>query len=217
MQRRVTTLNGPGVAKGRQETAAGARSRRHGIRRARRKFGTSSWRGKPLLTRALADIATLAALALALAVLVGFLTSLAPTRFVTGVDRYPLTLIFRNFYGVETNAGGAYRWAKPSAALTFPVAAPATYRLGLTLSDAPAAVPRPVTVYVNNVQVGTVTPEATPREYPFIVAVPRTAWARGAGRTLTVELIAPAYVPPYCLVRWRALAGSRAHRTVVHV
>jgi 4-amino-4-deoxy-L-arabinose transferase-like glycosyltransferase len=144
----------------------------------------------------LVESATLAALALALALLVAFLTSLAPTRFATGVDRYPPTLIFRNFYGVEMNAGGAYRWAKPSAALTFPVAAPATYRLGLTLSDAPAAAPRPVTVYVNGVQVGTVTPEATPRDYPFTIALSRAAWARGAERSLTVELIAPAYVPP---------------------
>ena len=135
-------------------------------------------------------------LALVLALPIAFLTAAAPTRFATGVDRYPPTLIFRNFYGVETNAGGAYRWAKPSAALTFPVAAPATYHLALTLSDAPMAVPRPVTVYVNGVQVGTVTPEAAPREYPFTVALPLTAWARGADRTLTIELIAPAFVPP---------------------
>ena len=128
--------------------------------------------------------------------LAAFLASATPTRFATGLDRYPPTLIFRNFYGVETNAGGAYRWGKPSAALTFPVAAPATYRLGLTLSDAPAAVPRVVTVYVNGVQVGTLTPTATPQEYSFTIALPQAVWARGADRTVSVELIAPAYVPP---------------------
>jgi hypothetical protein len=146
----------------------------------------AGWRGEALVLAAAIEL---------LGLIVAYLAALPPTRFSTGVERYPPTLIFRNFYGVETNAGGAYRWGKPSAALTFPIDAPATYRLSLRLSDAPAAIPRVVTVYVDGVEAGTITPDATAREYPLVVALTSDTWARNDSRTVTVELIAPAFVP----------------------
>jgi hypothetical protein len=101
-----------------------------------------------------ADLLALGALLGLLALLLAYVAAQAPTAVAFGVDRYPSRVIFRSFYGVETNAAGAYRWAKPEAAISLPVDAPATYRVVLTLGDSPAAPPRPVTVYLNAVAVG---------------------------------------------------------------
>jgi len=48
-----------------------------------------SLRDTPPLPGLTGDFVTLAALALALALLITFLTALAPTQFGIGVDRYP--------------------------------------------------------------------------------------------------------------------------------
>lgn len=142
------------------------------------------------------DMATLAVLVAILGLIVAYLTALSPTQFSAGVERYPPTLIFRNFYGVETNEGGAYRWGKSSAALSFPIDAPTTYQVSLRLGDAPTAVPRPVTVYVNGIESGTITPAVAARDYPLTIPISREAWARNTERTLTIELITRAFVPP---------------------
>ena len=202
----MTGLNGPGgagkrdgrAARGpaRAEGAGPAASRRAAVARFRSRFRPRfRWQG-PGSAWPRGDLIALTILILGMGLLCAYLAATPPTRFATGVARYPPTLIFHDFYGVETNAGGPYRWAKPRASLSFPLAAPATYRLVLTLGDAPAAVPRPVEVYASGARVATITPEAAARDYSIAVPISRAAWARDGDRALTVELFAPAFVPP---------------------
>lgn len=143
-----------------------------------------------------ADLLALGTLLGLLALLLAFVVAQAPTAVAFGVDHYPARVIFRSFYGVETNAAGAYRWAKPEAAISLPVDAPAAYRVVLTLGDSPAAPPRPVTVYINAVAVGTITPTVAPREWAFTYNLTAREWATGSGRTLNVEVQTAPFLPP---------------------
>lgn len=144
----------------------------------------------------LPDGFALVGLLLAFGLLVLLLTTVSPTAFSAGVDRYPPSLIFRGFYGLEQNVHGSYRWAKPAASLTFLATAPADYHIVLELSDAAGAVPREVKVFVSGQQIGTATPGTGPQQYHFPLALSPDAWARLTNRTITLELITPEFVAP---------------------
>ena len=105
--------------------------------------------------------------------------------------------MLHDFYGPERNAAGAFRWSQPRAALTLPVAGPATYRLLLTMQDSPTvAPPRQVAVAVNGAAVSAVTLDHTPREYTFAHRLDAAAWTADPQHALQVELRTAPFEPP---------------------
>lgn len=143
------------------------------------------------------DLVVLLALGLLLGGLLLYAASLPPTRLAFTVDQAPPAVTFHGFYGLEENAGGPYRWAKPEAALVLPGTVPADYRLTLALQDSPAVpAPRTVTVLVNGAPVGAVQLDATRRDYTFEHRLLPRDWAPGRRDTLEVELRADPFAPP---------------------
>src|SRR5262245_35765894 len=114
----------------------------------RRAAARSGALARPLPRWLATDLLVLLRLAIPWLAVVGCVAATPPTRVAFGVADAPDRVIFRNFYGTERNAAGAFRWAKPGASISVPVAAPATYAITLTMQDSPAApAPRVVTVY----------------------------------------------------------------------
>lgn len=148
-------------------------------------------RGRPAwLRRVPPDLLAVVGLAVALGGLVLF--AAWPRQFTYAVDRLPRHFALRNFYGVERNASGPFRWSKPEAALDIP-AIPGASRVTLRMQDSPAAQPpRWVTIYLNGVAADTVLLEATARPYTFQVRLDPRAWT-GA---LQVELQTVPFTPP---------------------
>jgi 4-amino-4-deoxy-L-arabinose transferase-like glycosyltransferase len=131
-----------------------------------------------------------------LGALLAYAALVPPTALHSGVVQHPPQLVFRNFYGAERNGFGAYRWSKPDASIGVPLAAPAAYRVTLTLQDSPAAPPRrAVSISLNGAAAGTVFLDETPRDYTFVHQAPARAWA-GGQRTLQIEIRADAFVAP---------------------
>jgi len=143
------------------------------------------------------DVLALAALGLLLLAILTYLALLPPTRLAFAIDQVPPEVTLQNFYGVEHNSGGAYRWSQPEASLTVAVNGPATYRLTLTLQDNPAAVPRrPVTIYVDGMAVRIVSLDDTPRPYSVDYDLTPERWARTPLPMLPVELKTTPFIPP---------------------
>jgi hypothetical protein len=155
----------------------------------------------------------LALLGLVLALVVGFaalaLTPLAGIRFT--VDRLPPGAALDNFYPVEHNAAGPFRWSQPAAALHLPrPTTPGSYRVTLTMQDTPQVQPpRAVIITIAGQPAETVALTGAPRDYTFVVpgqprdlriALATTPFQpRGDARTLGVIVthasVTPAKLP----------------------
>lgn len=145
------------------------------------------------------DLLALLSLSLVLGGLLAYVALLPPTRLAFTVDQLPLGVALSGFYGPEENEAGPYRWTKPEASLLVPVAAPADYRVTLTLgasAEAPAGGARPVAVAINGVPAGTVQLEPAPRDYSFQHRLDGREWRPGARETLSIELRSAPFVPP---------------------
>src|SRR5690349_17475769 len=137
--------------------------------RSRRTSARSAVLARPLPRWLAVDLLVLLCLALPWLAILGYVAATPPTRVAFGIADAPDSVVFRNYYGVERNAGGAFRWAKPGASISVPVDAPATYAITLTMQDSPVVpAPRTVTVYANGRAVGTATLGAAPQEYRFV-------------------------------------------------
>src|SRR5215216_5140020 len=79
------------------------------------------------------EILAAGALAALLGTLLAVVAARAPARLAFAVDRAPAGVVWRNFYDLERNERGAFRWSKPEASLAIPVAAPGSYRVTLAL------------------------------------------------------------------------------------
>lgn len=78
----------------------------------------------------------------------------------------PATIGLSGFYSAEENTSFSFRWSRPAAQLTLPVAAAERYTITLRLADAPgAATPRALTILIDDRQVATLTPDSTLRDY----------------------------------------------------
>ncbi len=142
------------------------------------------------------DVLFILLLAVPLCVLVLYLAATPPTRRAFGVDAAPGNAVFRNFYGIERNAGGAFRWTKPEASLSLPVAAPATYAITLTLQDSVSAPPgRQTTVYINGQVLGRATLTTAPQAVRFVYPFTPSLWSGKTNGTLNVDLQTPGFVP----------------------
>lgn len=88
------------------------------------------------------DLLALGGLFLLLCGLLAYILLLPPSGESFSLDRVPTRATLGGFYGIEENAGGAFRWSKPEATIALPVGAPGRYRVAITLQDslsAPAA------------------------------------------------------------------------------
>lgn len=165
--------------------------------RPRRPTARSGALARPLPRWLALDLLILACLAVPWLAIVGYVAATPPTHVSFGVADAPDSVIFRNYYGVEQNASGSFRWAKPGASISVPVAAPATYTITLTMQDSPAVpAPRAVTVYANGRPVGTAALGTAPQEYRFVAPLGVDQWGGEAGRVLHVETEVAAFLPP---------------------
>lgn len=165
--------------------------------RPRRASARSGILARPLPRWLAVDLLVLLCLALPWLAILGYVAATPPTRVAFGVADAPDSVVLRNYYGAERNAGGAFRWAKPGASISIPVAAPATYAITLTMQDSPAVhAPRAVTVYANGRAVGTATLGAAPQEYRFVAPLGVGQWGDDPKRMLNIETEVAAYLPP---------------------
>lgn len=152
---------------------------------------------KPLLSRWLsgASLAVLIALLLLIVPLVVLIhPPLAGITF--SIDAPPQQGELRNFYGIEQNTFGPFRWAKPDARILIPMASPGIYRVTLTLQDSPAApVGRSVTVVAatttEQIQLST-----TPQDYVITTQLDPLTWARQPVPALAVSIRSDPFTPP---------------------
>jgi hypothetical protein len=143
------------------------------------------------------DLLILLPLTLILGLIAAYLAATPPTRLAVGVADPDTPVAFRNFYGIERNELGAFRWSKPGSVVTIPAAAPADYMITLTLQDSPAAPPgRQATVYLNGEAVGQAILATAPTAYRFSYPFPPAAWSGDAAGTLSIELDLPPFTPP---------------------
>jgi hypothetical protein len=165
--------------------------------RPRRPVARSGALARPVPRWLATDLLVLLCLALPWLALVGYVAATPQTQTTFGVADAPSGIVFRNFYGIERNAGGAFRWAKPGSSISLPVAAPATYAITLTLQDSPAVpAPRVVTVYANGREVGTAALGSAPRDYRFVAPLGVGDWGGANEGMLHIEMGVPSFLPP---------------------
>lgn len=120
-----------------------------------------------------------------------------PVRFNFALDRPPREIVLSGFYGPEENAGGAFRWARPQAALTIPLDVPADYRIAITMQDSPEqGEPRSVTILVDGVALQTARLETTPRDFIVEYRPDLAAWRPPGHNNILLELRTGAFLPP---------------------
>ncbi len=91
----------------------------------------------------------------------------------------PERITLGGFYPAERNAGGAYRWAQPTATLATQVEATGTYRLTFRLQEGPTGEePRSVAITINGQPVATWQLAPEPQDFVAILSVTRDEWAR---------------------------------------
>jgi 4-amino-4-deoxy-L-arabinose transferase-like glycosyltransferase len=169
--------------------AAAPRSRRPTARPGARPYPVPRWLASDLLI--------LLCLAIPWLALVGYVAATPPSRVAFNVAEPPDKVILRSYYGVERNAAGAFRWAKPESSISLPLAAPATYAITLTLQDSPAVpAPRAASVYANGRAIGTATLGPAPQQYRFVVPLQVGEWGGENARMLHIELAADPFLPP---------------------
>jgi 4-amino-4-deoxy-L-arabinose transferase-like glycosyltransferase len=165
--------------------------------RPRRAAARSGALARPLPRWLAADLLVLLCLAIPWLVIVGYVTATPPTIAAFNIADAPDNVIFRNYYGVERNAGGTFRWAKPGASISVPMSAPATYAITLTMQDSPAVpAPRTVTVYANGRAVGTAALGGASQAYRFVVPFGIGEWGGDTGGMLHIETDVAPFVPP---------------------
>lgn len=149
------------------------------------------------LVKTSSDLLALAMLAGTLSLVLGA-TGLAPqARTGYTIEAAASQLILRNFYGLEQNASGSYRWTAPDATIGIPVPGPGVYRMLLRLQDSPAAsARRDVAIAIRDLPIGTVALEPAPRDYAFEFSLSAQAWAREAGGTIPISLRTTPFKPP---------------------
>lgn len=157
------------------------------------------------------DLLALAVLAGVLVALLVYVSLQPPTRLTFSAAAPPPGVELQNFYGPERNAAGPYRWSKPAAALLIPVAAPATYRMTLSLQDSPAVrQPRTIAVYANGAAVGTFALGGQRREQTVEARLTPATWDAGWARAAIVELQTAPFTPPGDSRALGALVGDVA-------
>ena len=143
------------------------------------------------------DLLVVCCLALPWLALVGYVAATPPSREAFGIAAAPDAVIFRNFYGIEQNGGGQFRWGKPEASISIPVSAPATYAITLTMQDSPAVpAPRVAAIYADGQVVGSAALGAAPQQYRVIAPLGVGQWGGVDGRMLHIETAVAPFVPP---------------------
>src|SRR5205823_5112479 len=143
----------------------------------------------PPLPLAGPDLLLLAALGVALTALLLRVAVFPATGVAFAADDQPPGVALRDFYDVERNDAGPYRWSRPDASLIIPVAAPADYRITLALQGGAAVgPPRPATLSVNGAVAGTFALDDTAREYTVQHRVDPRAWTSGRERAVQLGL-----------------------------
>jgi hypothetical protein len=157
------------------------------------------WLARPAAYAWLArgDLLVLSLGSLALVIVLGFVTMQPPTRLAFAAGGEPAGVTLQRLYPVERNASFAFRWTQPDAALTVPVAAPARYRVVLTMQDNPAGqAPRPVTVLLGGARAGTAQLSGALHDYAFTTTFTPRTWLTADNRVLEIRLLAdPLTVP----------------------
>src|SRR5690349_23601749 len=85
--------------------------------RPRRAVARSGALARPLPRWLAVDLLVLLGLAIPWLAIVGYVAATPPTQLTFGIAGGPESVVLRNYYGVERNAGGAFRWAKPEASI----------------------------------------------------------------------------------------------------
>ena len=159
------------------------RRERMGVRRSqageRRTVLGVRWAQAGRLARRRPDAAGLLCLAGILLIFLMATPRLANDHVATDMGRVPERIALGGFYPAERNAGGAYRWAQPTAMLATRVEAPGTYRLTLRMQDGPTGQdPRAVAVTLNDRPLATWQLDAAPRDFVAILTITPEEWAR---------------------------------------
>lgn len=112
------------------------------------------------------------------------------------IDEIPAQAELRNFYGVEQNSFGAFRWAKPDAAIVVPVEAPGLYRVTIILQDSSIASPGRATTLAVGDATSLIHLTPTPHEYTSEARLDPLTWGRQAIPALIINLHTDAFTPP---------------------
>ncbi|HEX5502621.1 MAG TPA: glycosyltransferase family 39 protein [Thermomicrobiales bacterium] len=150
--------------------------------------------GAALPRGAIHDVLALLLLGVALTALLAYAAALPPTRLAFAIDQPPAGAVLQNFYGVEHNGTGAFRWSKPQASLIVPVNRPGPYRVTLTMQDSPSAPPRRVTLSGPGTTAQTEPLETSLRGYTVVQDV-RASDQPGGRTAAIVELATAPFVP----------------------
>jgi 4-amino-4-deoxy-L-arabinose transferase-like glycosyltransferase len=112
------------------------------------------------------------------------------------IDTVPQQGELRNFYGIEQNAFGPFRWAKPDASILIPMAAPGVYRVTLTLQDSPAAPAGRSVIVVAGTATETMHLTPTPQDYVIVARLEPLSWAQQPVPSLVVGIHSDPFTPP---------------------
>jgi hypothetical protein len=143
------------------------------------------------------DLLAMVVLGLVVLGLLLYVVFLPPASLAFAIDRPPPQVRLQNFYALERNAAGPFRWTKPEASILLPVVAPGHYRLTLGLQDGlPDRPPRAVTIWINHTLVQTIPLDVTPHDYAITFDIAPVARGADPAPILMVELQAPGVVLP---------------------
>jgi len=170
-----------------------ARTERHRVKALDKRRSMLFSRLSPVLAK---DMLALALLGCLIAIVIGYAAHNPSERIIVSMEQPTPQASLLNFYGVERNAIGAFRWSKPEATIALPVTAPATYRVTLTLANSSfAPQQRPVTILINDSPAGTFTLDDTVREYTVVGHLSARQWAGLAERALKIQIKTSPFIP----------------------
>ncbi len=160
-------------------------------RRTRRTTGALAFADTPR-----GEALCLALLALLLTVSLAYVVLRSPPSVASAVDQPQSVIAFRDFYAVERNQATTFRWSKPTSALLVRPEAPGDYRLVLTVQNPPGTPQRALTASVDGAGIGTIQPEASPRDYALPLRVEPSRWIATVGHETIVDLRVAPYAQP---------------------